>query len=475
MRRIAIALVLAGTFAAPPVHADATLPQRCQKWSEEVVALVCDPRAGSGAGFGILAEGAASGGEPGLGVARLASTEPFQDGDRIAFSLAGGSARTYVAFRAAAGGYTRPVVVAPFTPPASRYDVEIRDGAAVVSADTGQTKTFPLGPPPIRHLPSRTPGEAIRSFARLIGSHPPDLRSACELLSPSARELLGAYTGCDVGLDFPLFYSEDEPAPDLVSLRVERVRLLRGSPTMARVRLDFRFRPRMRGDRRRAVVLGTVPLVHEARGWRIALPDAFSAVDAALNGATLVKPADVRARLRDYQQGLRSIRTSERRERLARRRIQVGDTTCSGEAAMLDDPARDVLVNDGRFRARRQDGSHADLIGAAHARHRASMCFSMQFREPVPDRVFLELDAGGSEIDVDVRGETAVGSKGDDEPRYFPAQVTISPARDSLRVEAATRWWPSIDVLHRRGWSAAAYVPSAAREVAYYDRAPNDE
>jgi hypothetical protein len=458
MRRRGSVLLLAACFAAGTV-ADAAaspLPKRCESWfGPHVLALVCDPAARSAAD---------------VALDQVPGSEPYQDGERVTFDLGGGSPATGAAFRAATTDGMHRVVIAPFDPPARRYEVQIDGNLARVTADDGRTRALEIAPPASSpQVSSDTPAAAIRSFVSMIGSDAADLGLACGLLSSDARTAFDAYRAlCPDLLGFVLFDQEVEPYYDLVSMRAGRVKLLRGRPAIAKVELLYRFDPDSRDDPRTLRVWAKTAVVEESGGWRVALPEVFSP-RKALTGDSGLSRKQVRRHLRVYRREARRERARAQVRDRATRPVATGPTACPGKARSAADPTRDVMLADGGDLARRQDEAGVDLIGARHSLTGVRACFELRFRTPLASDASLALWLGDDAARIDISQSSAVASRDEhDEPRYFPAKVTVSAARDTISVEIdLARGWPHIE--RPFGWAVEAFRPLQAIDNGYFD------
>jgi hypothetical protein len=335
-------------------------------------------------------------------------------------------------------------------------------------------------PPPPAPPRDGTPAEAVRSFVRLMQS---DLDGACGLLSRTARTALGAHGECPRMLDFVLFDEEVDTYPDLVSIRAGRVRVKHGRPTIAEVRLVYRFDPEDRYEPRVERVWATVALVRESGGWRIALPTALSPREA-VTGDSHLSRAEVREGLKRLRKGARKVRAEARKRRQASRAMRPGPTACPGPVRTASDPERDVLLNDGRDIARRQDEAGVDVIGASQSRVGRSVCFELRFRTPVPEELVLDLWLWqrapirrrvilSGVVTVAITGDTAVATRDLFAQRFFPAAVAVSPERDAISVVIRdSRGWPMIDPRVPDRWAAEASTQAPAIDISYRDELP---
>ena len=273
----------------------------CSSWmGAGVVALVCDPKQpGDGSGLSIERGSERAKGDPGLrlGIAQMVG-EPLADGERVEFTLEGGSPRTVAALRAVGDARLENVVIEPFDPPARRYAVEIEGRVARVSTDTGEDRVIRIGEPePDVELKDGSPEETIRSFVALVNHGAVGWRPACELLAERTREAVEqAEWGCESSLGMLLTYDEYGEYPEPTRSEVGAVSMREGDPGMAVVELTHRYRPDEPGQPSEKRVTALVPMSWDWGHWRILLPNWLSPVEA-LRGETMPSNAEIRDRL----------------------------------------------------------------------------------------------------------------------------------------------------------------------------------
>ena len=264
-----------------------------------VVALVCDPGGGRGAGIGITANGKRAPVDARLGIAQMLAGQPFADGARIEFALGAGSPQTVAALRAMGDGRPADVVIAPFDPPASRYDVEIDGRVARVTTDTGREREIQIGKPaPQVEVKDGSPEEIIRSFVALTSHGDAGLRPACELLAEDTRDAYeSGEFGCEGILGLVMTYDEYGEYPEPGRTELGEVSLPEGSdPTIAVAELTHHYRPDKPGQPRVKRVEALVPVSEEDGHWRILVPNWLSPI-RALKDDTTPTDADIRREL----------------------------------------------------------------------------------------------------------------------------------------------------------------------------------
>jgi hypothetical protein len=307
------------------------------------------------------------------------------------------------------------------------------------------------------------------------GGHVAQIAAACDLLTADARALFDAEGDCPGTLGFLLFDEEVESYPDLRSIAVRDVRVIHRQPTVARVDLVYRFKPKHSWEPRVVRWSTRVALAREPGSWRLADPGLFSP-RAAVRGDPKRTIEQIRRDLERVHRLAERVRARALRRLAATRPLVTGAARCPGEVRRARDTAREVTGEDGE-RVRGQDSAGVDLIQGGQSLVGNRVCFELRFRTPLAQQATLVLRLaqpgrhGGSvdAVNVEIHGNGAVASRDVEAgwlgPPPFAPVAVVSADRTAISVDIrASRGWPGIQPAQPYTWRVEAWsvVPTGA-------------